>query len=160
MQKETEQIVINGVTIYGEAARIAARITDFEWDLFDFTAEQSDQLYDLMERQGVTKAELARRMGVSKAFITKVLRGDANLNSKTFIRIVHALEGRVFLKIAPKAEASRADVKWFGWVHKAQARERHVAPLKKLIPLPCSVGTSRAQRGEEQNGFAAYQVAV
>lgn len=130
MQKE-----INGAIFYDEFAEIAESIPAWEWDLHDYTEEQSDQLYHLMEQQGVTKAELARRLGVSKAFITKVLRGDANMNSKTFIRLVNALEGQALIKIVPKAAAGASRVQWFGLVKTANEQKRPVAPLKKLVPL-------------------------
>jgi transcriptional regulator with XRE-family HTH domain len=152
------QKIIHDVVIHDEFAIIAESIPDWEWDLHDFTEKQSDQLHHLMEQQGVTKAELARRMGVSKAFITKVLRGGANLNAKTFIRLVHALDGCAHIKILPKS-AGAMPVKWFGLVQKAKEQNRPLTPLKKPTPLHCSEGAPKSSLSGK-NVQSPYPLAV
>jgi transcriptional regulator with XRE-family HTH domain len=149
---------IHDVVIHDEFAIIAESIPDWEWDLHDFTEEQSDQLHQLMEQKGITKAELARRMSVSKAFITKVLRGDANLNAKTFIRLVHALEGRAHIKIVSQ-KAGASPVKWFGLVQKAKEQNRPLTPLKKPTPLHCSEGSPKNSLSEKNVQYP-YPLAV
>lgn len=41
--------------------------------------------------QGLRQAELSRRLGVTPPYITKILRGDANLTAREMARIGRAL---------------------------------------------------------------------
>lgn len=58
--------------------------------VLDFTEEISR----LMESGNVTRSELARRLGTSPAYITKILRGNANFTLATMVRLALALERR------------------------------------------------------------------
>jgi transcriptional regulator with XRE-family HTH domain len=57
--------------------------------------EVTERLCELMEDAGVSRSELSSRLGKSRAFVTKVLRGDANLTLKTVSDLYLAL-GRQF----------------------------------------------------------------
>lgn len=57
---------------------------------------------------GVSRAELSRRVGSSSAWITKVLRGDANLTIETMQKIAAAMGQNVHIHLARKA----AKVRW------------------------------------------------
>jgi transcriptional regulator with XRE-family HTH domain len=64
----------------------------------------SQQLFEVMEEEGITKAELAKRLGCSKAYITKLLRGPSNMTLRKVAEVFHAL-GRVLkLKAVPVDE--------------------------------------------------------
>lgn len=47
-------------------------------------------LNDAMSARGISRAELARRIGASPAYVTKVLRGDANLTIATMVKLAGA----------------------------------------------------------------------
>jgi len=53
--------------------------------------EFTESLTVVMEAQGVTRAELARRLGVSAAYVTKMLRGNANFTLRSMVRAARAL---------------------------------------------------------------------
>lgn len=63
----------------------------------DFTEE----LYRVMDEQQVSRAELARRIGTSQAYITKVLRGDANFTVTTMTKLARALGMQVRISLEP-----------------------------------------------------------
>jgi len=52
------------------------------------------RISDAMAEQDVSRAELARRLNVSPAYITKVLRGHANLTIQTMAKIGFVLGKR------------------------------------------------------------------
>jgi transcriptional regulator with XRE-family HTH domain len=64
----------------------------------------SQQLFEVMEKDGVTKAELAKRLGCSKAYITKLLRGPSNMTLRKVAEVFHALGYVLKLKAAPAEE--------------------------------------------------------
>lgn len=72
-----------------------------EKDALDFT----EQVWRLMERQGMNKADLAKRLGTSRAYITKVMSGvcNQNLTVKTMERFVMALNAKIEIKVEPEA---------------------------------------------------------
>ena len=77
-----------------------ARQRDSYWiakAIEDFT----EDLFRLMEQQGVSKAELARRIDSSPAYVTKVLRGNTNFTIESMVRLVRALDGKVCVHAAP-----------------------------------------------------------
>lgn len=70
--------------------------------------EFTEDIFRLMEEQGVSKAELARRLGTSRAYVTKLLGGDANFTLQTMTRVAMALGAAVHVHVAPQA----ATVHW------------------------------------------------
>jgi len=62
-----------------------------------------------MTRHGISKANLARSIGSSPAYITKVLRGDANVTIDTMAKLAWHTGGEVHLRITEKG----ADGRWF-----------------------------------------------
>lgn len=70
--------------------------------------EFTEDIFLLMEKQGVSKAELARRLGTSRAYVTKLLGGDANFTLQTMTRVAMALGAAVHVHVAPQT----ATVRW------------------------------------------------
>lgn len=66
------------------------------------TLDFAEDLSRLMEEAGMTRAELARRMGTSQAYITQVLRADANFTLETMTRLAMVFDRRVTVHLAPK----------------------------------------------------------
>lgn len=69
--------------------RARTRLSYYEESLFIETAAR---LIDAMENRGVTRSELARRLDVSPAYVTKILRGHANLSLESLAKLAFALE--------------------------------------------------------------------
>lgn len=61
-----------------------------------------------IRQKGVSRSDLARLISSSPAWITKVMRGDANLTIDTMCLLADALEHEVHIHLAPKTAA----VKW------------------------------------------------
>lgn len=64
----------------------------------------TEDMVRAMGDKGVTRAELARRIGTSPAYVTKILRGSTNFTLATIVRIAHALNMRVDVRLEPRAE--------------------------------------------------------
>lgn len=62
-----------------------------------------------MVRCRINKRQLAARLGTSPAYITKVLRGDANLTIESLVKLARAVEGSLHIHVAHRAD----DVRWF-----------------------------------------------
>jgi transcriptional regulator with XRE-family HTH domain len=69
----------------------------------------TEEIFLAMERKGISRAELARRLDSSPAYVTKVLRGNANFTLETLARIAYALEGEFKFHISPREMRTR----WF-----------------------------------------------
>jgi len=54
-----------------------------------------------MEENGVSRAELARRISKSPAYVTQILRGNANFTIGTMVRLAMALNCRLELHLVP-----------------------------------------------------------
>lgn len=61
----------------------------------------------LLHQRSLTKRALAEQMGTSPAYITKALRGDANLTIDSMVRLVRAAGGELHLHIAPQSTGVR-----------------------------------------------------
>ncbi|MBB5411973.1 transcriptional regulator with XRE-family HTH domain [Paraburkholderia sp. HC6.4b] len=55
-----------------------------------------------LRRCSLTRSDLARSIGTSPAWVTKVLRGDANPTIETMQKIASAVESNVHVHLAPK----------------------------------------------------------
>lgn len=66
----------------------------------------TESLCALMAEREVSRAELARRLGTSQAYVTKILRGDANFTLTTMIRLVRALGADLQVSISSRPAAT------------------------------------------------------
>lgn len=91
---------------FNQMAAEARKSVDYwvECPIVEFT----EDVFLLMEKQGVSKAELARRLGTSRAYVTKLLGGDANFTLQTMTRVAMALGAAVHVHVAPQT----ATVRW------------------------------------------------
>lgn len=74
------------------------------WPAHDF----AEALFGRMEACGLTRADLARRLKVSPPYVTKVLRGDANLTLRSLARLARAVESRARISLEPITKTARA----------------------------------------------------
>lgn len=61
----------------------------------------TEELSRAMAEGDVSRSELARRIGASPAYITKVLRGNANLTLASMVKLSRALDQVLLLELAP-----------------------------------------------------------
>ena len=84
--------------------RAKTRLSYYEEDLL---VETAARIIDAMERRGVTRSELARRMEVSPAYVTKILRGHANLSLESLAKVAFALDMKWEFRLILTYEMSR-----------------------------------------------------
>ena len=68
--------------------------------VYDFT----EDIWNLMEAQGLSRSELAARLGASPAYVTKILRGNANFTLVSMVKLASALGGELRVHLAVKSE--------------------------------------------------------
>ena len=61
----------------------------------------------LLEDGNITKTELAQRIGTTQPYITKALRGDANLTIETMVKIAHALDAHLAIDVRSRSIPKR-----------------------------------------------------
>lgn len=76
-----------------------------ECAIVEFTEDMAKRMDEL----GVSRSELARRLDTTPAYITKILRGNANFTLKSMVRIASALESEFKSHMQPKGVLSQ----WF-----------------------------------------------
>lgn len=64
--------------------------------------EIAGRVVEAMENRGITRSELARRLDVSPAYVTKILRGHANLSLESLAKIAFALDFKWECILMPK----------------------------------------------------------
>ena len=70
----------------------------------DFT----ENLFVRMEEKSVSRAELARRLGTSAAYVTKILRGNANFTLSTMLKLARALDCDLQVLLLPRVAEGEA----------------------------------------------------
>jgi plasmid maintenance system antidote protein VapI len=85
----------------------------------------------IMQQAGLNKSALAVRLGTSPAYITKVLRGDANLTINSMVKLARAAGGSLHIHVAKE----HSEVRWFDVVKTRQAGSEpaHAAETKAEI---------------------------
>lgn len=58
----------------------------------DMLLDVSTRIIDVMEKQKITRSHLAKKMDVSPAYITKILRGHANMSIESLAKVAFALD--------------------------------------------------------------------
>jgi plasmid maintenance system antidote protein VapI len=62
----------------------------------------TEDLSAFLERKSISRAELARKADCAPSFITKVLRGNTNLNIKTMVKLARVVGAQVCVHLAPE----------------------------------------------------------
>jgi transcriptional regulator with XRE-family HTH domain len=108
--------------------------------------ELSEQVFQLMQDQGVTEAELARRLGASRAYVNKVLQGDTNFTIESLVKLGLALNCDLKLEFAATQEKGdfEADIKII-----------HEKPIEK----PIVVSPAKESRLRNVLNFGEYKSA-
>jgi transcriptional regulator with XRE-family HTH domain len=78
----------------------------------DYVYEQlllnvNERLLSIMEGSGLKKADLAQRLDTSRAYVTRLLGGPENLTLRTLVKVAHALDSKIDVRISPRAASSR-----------------------------------------------------
>jgi transcriptional regulator with XRE-family HTH domain len=113
-----------------------------EFWIEDAKVEFAVAMERIMKQSGLNKSALAVRLGTSPAYITKVLRGDANLTINSMVKLARAAGGSLHIHIAKE----HSEVRWFDVVktrqagpeliHAAEAKAEIWANLKKTSHGP------------------------
>lgn len=87
-------------------------------------------VHSAMRRDEISKAKLAELVSCSPAYITKVLKGDANFTIETMVKISRALNSKLCIHLAEPHQA----IRWFGVVEsKKPAEQRQPAATRHWI---------------------------
>lgn len=79
----------------------------------------TEELLELMEKNGVSRSELARRLGVAPARVTSLLTGANNFTIETMVRVARALNAGMHVHLAPGDCGTRWIVFDQDTIHKA-----------------------------------------
>jgi len=60
------------------------------------------EIEKLLKRAGLNKSQFAHKINASSPYVTKMLRGDANLTIETMVKAARALDCDLHLHIAPR----------------------------------------------------------
>lgn len=91
---------------YSGLLRRATHSVDY-WTQVSIRAFVRD-LMDRMDNKGVTQAALAEKIGASPAYISKVMRGDANFTLETMTKLAMAVDGKIKVCIVDASPMARA----------------------------------------------------
>lgn len=65
------------------------------------TGDFTDEIVRVMHEREISRADLARALNTSPAYVTKILRGNANLTLRSMAKVALALGMKVRLHLAP-----------------------------------------------------------
>jgi len=100
--------------------------------------EVTEEVARRMEELGISRAELARRLGTSAAYVTKVLRGNANFTLATIAKLARALESEVRFRLSPR----RPEEEGVDHAESGKVELRPVRPLSEARGLFPGIATS------------------
>ena len=67
----------------------------------------TEEVFRRMEEQKISRAELARRMGTSPAYVTKILRGNANFTLASMVKLARALGTELRIELESRETSAR-----------------------------------------------------
>ncbi len=125
-----------------------------ECAIVDFTENMAKRI----EKLGITRSELASRLDTSPAYITKILRGNANFTLKSMVRIACALESDLKIHLQPEGVHSQ----WFDLFQRDAQVGQFKQPminvrqtLASYRPVPLSTNHSQKEASDDSIASAA-----
>ncbi len=91
---------------------------DAEYWAEDAKIEFAVAIEQAMNQHGINRKQLAQRLNTSPAYVTKLLRGDANLTLASMAKTAHAMGTRLHIHLAPENHR----VHWFDVISPDQPR--------------------------------------
>jgi len=85
-----------------------AKKKDCYW-INQITLQFATALWNKMQANGIKPSELAKIIGTSPAYITKVLRGDANYTVETLYKLSKAVDCKIEINIVDKEPKQHED---------------------------------------------------
>ena len=98
----------NGAMFYGEMANALQNISDADWAFYKYRDEIFEQIYAVMEKEGLNRSDLAKKLGKSRSFITQIFSGKSNVTMKTLCEILYVLDVKPETRLVSKD----IDVMW------------------------------------------------
>jgi transcriptional regulator with XRE-family HTH domain len=87
----------------------------------------------LLDFRNLKKKDLAERLNVSRPYISKILRGDANLTIETIGRLAYALNSDVSINLTPKETHAKP------WLYVVEGRKKSsTEAVERVIDSPQS----------------------
>lgn len=77
-----------------------------------------------LRQLALSKSDFAQRIGTSAAYVTKVLRGDANVTIETMAKLAYGADSTLHLHVAPR----KSTVKWLEVYSRAAPPHRSESP--------------------------------
>lgn len=77
--------------------------SDIDYQIVGMRVDFANQVYSIMEAQGIPRKLLARRMGVGASDVGRILRGDSSLTMKTLLGVARGLGCRLVITLEPGA---------------------------------------------------------
>lgn len=71
----------------------------------------ANDLYAILQEQGISNAEFADKIDSSASYVTKVLRGDANFTIATMVKLAWAVKSKVSFELHPDDKIKEFDIK-------------------------------------------------
>ena len=91
--------------------------------------ELTEEIGRRMSQLGLSRSELAKRLGTTPAYVTKILRGDANFTLRTIVRLAIALDSEFRCHLQPEG----ASAHWYDLVPGRQQTREKPMDLDQLM---------------------------
>ncbi|MCV4341077.1 helix-turn-helix transcriptional regulator [Pseudomonas capsici] len=105
------------MTTYAELKSRSKESLDFWYD----SAKQDFMIsvHQVMTKEKISKSSLAAQIGASPAYISKILKGDANFTIETMVKISRALKTKLCIHLSDPHDS----IRWMGVVSRAAQPE-------------------------------------
>lgn len=70
------------------------------------TMKFADSIYQMMQENNINSTELAESLKTSNAYISKVLRGEANYTVETMVKLASAVNCKLEIDVVPNNKAN------------------------------------------------------
>jgi transcriptional regulator with XRE-family HTH domain len=77
---------------------------DSNYDAEGIKIEIAEQIYEIMEKKHINQTKLAEMLDVTRAYVSKILKGNANLTIETLAKISNGLDAHWEIKLNKKTK--------------------------------------------------------
>lgn len=142
---------------YQQVLKQAAKSVDY-WSHLAMRAFVRD-LGQRMDEFGMKRADLARKIDASTAYVTKVMRGDANFTLETMTKLAMAVNGKLEVRIVgDDAPAISLREGHQGW-HFERGPRQEIASASSILKLAPDQLAANEHYGSELHLSYARRVA-
>lgn len=105
--------------------------------------DASEAIAEALEKSGISQADLARALDINRSEVTARLQGERNITVRKLAATIHALGGRLEIRLGEKPAETPSASRFYEWIEKVKDASSRDADANAVSDAAAFVARAR-----------------